>query len=488
MRVTTQLLFGALMISLPCLSQAGLPQTNSAQEHPAQNTGEQWQTLSLAGHKMGYRHINRAQSKNTLFTRDTVVLTVSQPGAPDATTTTVLEYHESLGGQPISATKHLNSGTANHQMQATVHGNILSVRQSNATKNSREYPIPQPFYLPEGLRLALLNRAEQDKPIAYYSWNFSSQQFDHFQLQIQPYNSPDKPSIRWKIQRHQFGDPQRNTILFADQYFYFLEERSTSGGDDVIITDCSQACAQAYFEPTTHVYRQLIASPYKITDIALRGKIRYRLQGLPTPPPSTFEQTVNPLADGAEILVCDDCGTEAQPSPETLATALQASYWLPSTEPVFQTVIESVLTDKTITTAARMRRLSRFVTRHMSSEASYSGYATALEAFNSKQGDCTEHALLLATLARTAGIPSRVVFGLAYNNERFLGRKYVFVPHAWVQAWTGNKWQSFDSGLGNFTAGHIALGISNGEQSEVLKLNEQLHQIKIISAVQIKSR
>jgi hypothetical protein len=57
-----------------------------------------------------------------------------------------------------------------------------------------------------------------------------------------------------------------------------------------------------------------------------------------------------------------------------------------------------------------------------------------------------------------------------------------------VQAWTGEQWQSFDSGLGRFTAGHIALGISSGEQSEVLKINEKIHTLQITSAMHIKRR
>ncbi|MFT6552452.1 MAG: transglutaminase-like putative cysteine protease [Zhongshania marina] len=124
----------------------------------------------------------------------------------------------------------------------------------------------------------------------------------------------------------------------------------------------------------------------------------------------------------------------------------------------------------------------------MSEEPNYSGYATALEAYNSRQGDCTEHALLLATLARAAHIPARVVFGLAYTNERFLGRKYVFVPHTWVQAWTGERWESYDSGLGEFSAGYIALGLSNGDQADILRINEQLQKISITSAIQIRRR
>ena len=136
-----------------------------------------------------------------------------------------------------------------------------------------------------------------------------------------------------------------------------------------------------------------------------------------------------------------------------------------------------------------MQRLTRFVTAHMDEVATYSGYGTALDALQSGHGDCTEHALLLAALGRAAGIPSRLVMGLAYNNERFLGRRFVFVPHMWVQAWTGDRWESFDSGLGAFTAGYIALALSaEGDQASFLAMNALLDTLSIDSAVQLRSR
>lgn len=451
---------------------------------------EQWQTISLAGSKIGFRHLEQQQTASELISRETLVITVSQPGASDTTTTTALEYREDLNGKPLAMSKTVTSATVNHAMRATVTAGVLHVTQDELGGKTQDYLIPKPFYLAAGLRQQLRNGAGQSAPLKYFTWNFSSQQFDYLQLTLSPYKAPQNPAYAWKIQRQNLQDNTRFTEIYTDAAFQPLSEISRSGGNELRINTCAQDCAQADFQPETHVYRQLISSPYKISDSALRGKIRYRLLGsFSDMPPTTNEQAVKPIAGGVEITVCPDCGTEAPPSPEALKDRLQTNYWLASDEAAIRDTIKNLLTDKDIiSSTAKMRRLSRFVSRHMSSEASYSGYATALEAFRSQQGDCTEHALLLASLARAAGIPSRVVFGLAYNNERFLGRKYVFVPHAWVQAWTGEKWQSFDSGLGKFTAGHIALGTSNGEQSEILKVNKQLHQLSISSAVQIKNR
>ncbi|HOV59022.1 MAG TPA: transglutaminase-like domain-containing protein, partial [Rhodanobacteraceae bacterium] len=90
------------------------------------------------------------------------------------------------------------------------------------------------------------------------------------------------------------------------------------------------------------------------------------------------------------------------------------------------------------------------------------GYASALEVVKTREGDCTEHAVLLAALGRALGIPTRVVDGLAYTG-RFGTAERVFVPHAWVQAWVDGHWRSYDAALNGFDAGHIALSVGDGD-------------------------
>ena len=48
----------------------------------------------------------------------------------------------------------------------------------------------------------------------------------------------------------------------------------------------------------------------------------------------------------------------------------------------------------------------------------------ALETLRNRVGDCNEHAVLLAALARAAGIPAQVEAGLVYQKGRFY-------YHAW---------------------------------------------------------
>ncbi len=61
----------------------------------------------------------------------------------------------------------------------------------------------------------------------------------------------------------------------------------------------------------------------------------------------------------------------------------------------------------------------------------------ALQVLQMGAGDCNEHAVLYAALARAAGLPARVVAGTVYVDG-------VFLYHAWNEVWLGQGWVSVD--------------------------------------------
>ncbi|TVZ37987.1 transglutaminase superfamily protein [Alteromonadaceae bacterium 2753L.S.0a.02] len=464
---------------------------------------EQWQTVTLSAEKIGHRHITRTIVADTINTREELVIVTRQPGEKPRKTRSVVDYFEGLNGKPLEILKTVTTKNSSHQMTARVEKKrLLVVPDNKLTSEPVSYKIPQPFYLREGARLALLKKHGNERKLEYFTWSFTKFRFEKIRLtaiKVSP-NAPNAPS--WQIKRERLGyaDGKTNrfnrvakgkvTTLFANDALFIVEEHSLSGGEPFVLQTCDKDCALQSFKPLIHVYRQLIKSPYRITDSALNGKVRYTLSGeFHIEPPQTGEQTVTPLEGGYKIEVChDDCGNESPPTAEMLTAATQANYWLASDAEEFKSAIAQVIPKDGWNNAQKMSRLSSFVHNHMQVEVNFSGYATAYEAFKSRSGDCTENALLLAALGRAAGIPTRVVVGLAYNNDQFFGRRYVFVPHAWVQAWTGQRWQSFDAGLEGFTSGYIALALSNGEQAEFYRVAEQLHLLDIDSAVQVKKK
>lgn len=77
---------------------------------------------------------------------------------------------------------------------------------------------------------------------------------------------------------------------------------------------------------------------------------------------------------------------------------------------------------------------------------------SALEVLNSMKGDCNEHSTLFAALARSIGIPTKIIAGLVYQDD---GLYY----HAWNEIYANGHWMPIDSTLNRIEmdAAHIKL-------------------------------
>lgn len=88
--------------------------------------------------------------------------------------------------------------------------------------------------------------------------------------------------------------------------------------------------------------------------------------------------------------------------------------------------------------------LERWVAENMSFDLG-TVFAPATEIIRDRRGTCVGYATLLATLARAAGIPSRIVMGYVYALGMFGG-------HAWAEVMIGERWIPFDAAIVNVGA------------------------------------
>jgi hypothetical protein len=133
--------------------------------------------------------------------------------------------------------------------------------------------------------------------------------------------------------------------------------------------------------------------------------------------------------------------------------------------------------------AEAVKKIEAFVGNYIENTSLSVGYASAAEVAASKQGDCSEFAVLTAAMCRAVGIPAQVVVGIAYVEE-FAGLRQGFGGHAWTQAYVGGKWIGLDAafkgtGRGGYDAGHIALAAGGGEPADFLNMASILGQFKI---------
>ncbi len=172
---------------------------------------------------------------------------------------------------------------------------------------------------------------------------------------------------------------------------------------------------------------------------------------------------------------------------------LDASAMLDADDPqVHKLVNQALPSDRTSQTPVqRTEALRQFVHQYIDEKDLSVGLATASEVARTGQGDCTEHAVLLAAMLRAANIPSRTVSGVIYV-ERFLGRDGVFGYHMWTQAWltderTGQgRWVDLDATLPDapFDAAHIAL--STSDMSDRALINDLVAMVPVIGRLKIK--
>lgn len=106
--------------------------------------------------------------------------------------------------------------------------------------------------------------------------------------------------------------------------------------------------------------------------------------------------------------------------------------------------------------------ISRFVRGYIKRKNLGVGFASAAETAASRQGDCTEHAVLCAALGRAIGLPTRVVSGFGYLPTDYAGSgdpsRGTFGFHMWAEAYIApDKWVPMDAALGEYTVCHLAI-------------------------------
>ncbi len=96
---------------------------------------------------------------------------------------------------------------------------------------------------------------------------------------------------------------------------------------------------------------------------------------------------------------------------------------------------------------------------------------SALDTLKNLMGDCNEHAVLMAALARAAGIPAQIEAGLVYVKGRFY-------YHAWNVLYLG-EWVTIDSLMGQMPADVTHIRFVRGEPKEQIDLIGVIGKVKL---------
>jgi transglutaminase-like putative cysteine protease len=170
--------------------------------------------------------------------------------------------------------------------------------------------------------------------------------------------------------------------------------------------------------------------------------------------PNTPRQTVT-TGDNQALLTVRRLSVEGPSTTLPIAGEEFTPYLTPSeisqfSDPRILAKAREIVGDETDARKAAAR-IVMWVYDHVEKVASEPRLISALEILDEMRGDCTEHAILCGALAQAAGIPARMLAGIAYARGSFY-------YHAWNLLYVG-EWVEMDATWGELApdAGHIRL-------------------------------
>ena len=130
-----------------------------------------------------------------------------------------------------------------------------------------------------------------------------------------------------------------------------------------------------------------------------------------------------------------------------------------------------------------VRKINDWVFTEVAKEPSV-GVPNGLEVLYSKRGDCNEHTALFVSLARAAGIPTRIAAGVVFSER--VGPKGRFYYHAWPEVQLGGPtdWVAVDPTFGQMPADATHIKLVEGDldrQVEILGVIGRL-ELELIEA------
>lgn len=195
-----------------------------------------------------------------------------------------------------------------------------------------------------------------------------------------------------------------------------------------------------------------LPSPRGLREVRLR--IKRKVGSAAELLPTTSRQAVTADEEDALVTIAaEQPGSEGATLPirdDAMAEYLAPTSTAPSDDPALVEKARSIIGDETDAWRAAVRLL-RWVNGNMKKVQSEPRPVTALECLESMSGDCTEHAILMAALARAVGLPSKFCTGLAY-----IGGGFGY--HAWNEVYVG-RWVEMDPAWGQVAvdAAHLQL-------------------------------
>ena len=470
----------------------------------------------MEGKKVGYTIQSRAAADGKVTTTEEVSITISRANVP--ITMNMSETNiETTDGKPLGFESVQDLGIMTMKVVGDVNQqgmvNLTVMSMGAEQKSTLEWPSGA--VMAEGLRLMTLRKGfKEGTEYTVKLFSPSIMQALDTQVRIGPKRSVDllgRVVVLTEVTTT-YSMPGAGEIAgtsYVDENLRVQKAFMPVAGLQIEMIACAKEFALGDNDVLELVDKMFLASPQPLEDIRSAESITYYLKVTGDVNsfriPSTDNQSVRPGKDGGVIVTVKPVAAPAKTrfpykgKDNTILEAMKPTRFVQSDCKQIIELARRAVGD-TKDAADAVNRIEAFVAEYMENKGLSVGYASAAEVAASRQGDCSEFAVLTTAMCRAVGIPAQVAAGIAYV-KNFAGLQDRFGTHAWVQAYIGGdpasrkpgKWVGLDAafksaGLVGYGPGHIALVIGNGDPEDFFGLVSVIGRFKIDNVIVNRGR
>lgn len=494
-RARTSVRTSLLILCLCGFAQAATPATQpatsgrpsfSVDDPPKGIFADDWYAIMLNERKSGHMHSTMERIKegtlDVIRSRTYMEMAAGREGATIKVSVTQ-ESRESLAGVPLGFKHTMKLGMIPTETSGTIRDGKVIVTTSQFGQQGQTAT----YRLPEGAKMSWAMYKEELKhglkpgtkyQVSMYEPSMAlnrltpatvevlgREKIDLFGRKVDAIRTKQTMTIKALLGQ----DMEMETVTWVDEDGTPLRIQMSMMNIPIEMVACPKSIATAKDDPGDLMENALVPVKGRIDHNA--GRITYRIttkdgKGKLGNLPQTGLQSVRMAGPGEAIVTVTRFSAKTHKpervtlSPKQRETFLAAAPLVNYKDPeVAKLAREAAGDEKDPRKLAD--KLRKFVGDYITEKNLSVGFASASEVARSREGDCTEHAVLLAALGRAAGIPTRVATGLVYADS-FGGQQRTFVGHMWTQFYLDNQWVDVDAALRqtDVDATHIALDVN----------------------------
>jgi len=478
------LLLGLLLVSLVFIQA----------EQAAEKRTEIWMGLYMQGVKIGYNHLMEEyvheQGKTLLKNINKSNMRVSRLGSNPIDIVSVQESYFDMDGNPLKTLIRTKMSESETVIKADIQPD--KVIFSMGGKIVKEMPYTEKFYL--GVPLEEIAEKEGFKAGAEYSFKIldpisydlsdcifevlkkekililgEQKELWHVHSKINMLMAVE--SDDWLDENGEVWKSEVKTGFLSTTSIRMSQEKAMAPGtENFDIAFSSVVRSNVLFEDPQTVQKVV----FKISGIS-----EERIRGLPYDGLNLklieFEDSTA-VIETESVVFSEEDAINLPITESHLEKYLQPTNFVQSDDPLVVKTAQSIIDgEKNSWKAAK--KIAEWIEKELTPNYDV-GFASAKEIIQNKEGDCSEHTVLMVALCRAVGIPARAAVGIMYGDGIF---GYHMWPEVYVGQWVGldAKWLAKDNKSGEYytDATHIKFGESALDENIFKEMVQAISEI-----------